>query len=107
MGGLDHCKRNTTEYRGKIRKVRFPACLTRVKGSSPFLSSGTSWTETNMKEGLKGKLKNDADIKCLQPQMHILCSCIQQLTGILCSPCGTFLYQNIVMKILENLASLY
>lgn len=53
--------------------------------------------ETNMKEGLKGKLKNDADIKCLQTQMHILCSCIQQLTGILCSPCGTFWYQNIVM----------
>lgn len=45
--------------------------------------------ETNMNEGLKGNLQNDADTKYLQTQLNAICSCIQQLGGEITTP-GAF-----------------
>jgi len=43
--------------------------------------------ETNMKEGLKASLQNDADIKCLLTQLYAVCICIWQLGGEISTPC--------------------
>lgn len=69
--------------------------------------------ETNMKEGLEGNLKNDADIKCLQTQLNAVCSCTQQPGAKIVIPgaffvlahsstCGSRLYQNISMQVPET-----